>query len=304
MSRLLCIQFPNAFYHIFSRGSNKQVIFLDENDFRKFKQICLIAKYKFNLRIYAYCLMNNHYHLYLSTPNANIAESMKYINEVYAMYFLKKYQEKDGHVFRGRYGRKLVQNDRYSMQLIRYIHLNPVAANLVNSAWEWKWSSYLSFLEPRLKDDLVEYDWTLDQFGNKESQIETFRIFHENLPAQDDEIEFEKRNHSYLGDENFVAEICQNLGVLDLTETITSVIRHSSHQEFESSLVRLDKNVHDERLKNKLKVYLLREVSKKSLKEIATLTNKTVNAVSKINKKFLVELERSENLQKIVSELI
>lgn len=303
MSRLLCIQFPNAFYHIYSRGSNKQVIFLDEEDFKKFKKICSIAKHKFNLRIFAYCLMNNHYHLYLSTPNANIASSMKYINEVYAMYFLKKYEDKDGHVFRGRYGRKLVQDDKYSKQLVRYIHLNPVAANLVNDAMRWKWSSYLSFVEPRLREDFVEHDWILDQFGSKEFQIEKFKDFHKNYCDADDEINFEKRNCSYIGDENFADQICQYTGIFDLAEIITKVIKYSS-QEFESSLVQLDRKICDEGLRNKLKVYLLREIANKSYSEIAKLTKKNIDAVRKTNKRFERELSSSADLQKIIKEII
>lgn len=302
MSRQLCIQFSNAFYHIFSRGSNKQTIFFDEEDFQKFKKICLAAKQKFNLRFFAYCLMNNHYHLYLSTPDANLAVSMKYINEVYALYFLRKYREKDGHVFRGRYGRKLVQNDRYSKHLIRYIHLNPVAANLVNDASQWKWSSYLAFIEPQCREDLVEYDWSLDQFGNENVQIAEFENFHDNY-YEKDEIDFENRSQSYIGDENFPDEICQNLGILNLTKAITKLIKYSP-KEFETSLAKINETIHDNSLKYKLQVYFLREIENKSYSEIALLTNKTIKAVSKTNERFMKELKSSENLKDLVRKVI
>lgn len=301
MSRQLCIQYSNAFYHIFSRGSNKQTIFFDEEDFQKFKKICLTAKQKFNLRFFAYCLMTNHYHLYLSTPDANLAVSMKYINEVYALYFLRKYREKDGHVFRGRYGRKLVQNDRYSKHLIRYIHLNPVVANLVNHEVQWKWSSYKDFMEPMYREDWVEYDWSLDQFGNK--KIEGFKDFHENYYDPSLKIDFENRNLSYIGDENFPDEICQNLGILNLTKAITKLIKYSP-KEFETSLAKINETIHDNSLKYKLQVYFLREVENKSYSEIALLTNKTIDAVSKTNERFLKELNSSENLKNLIRKVI
>ena len=125
MSRPLHIEFKNAFYHVASRGINRQALFLDSEDSNVFIGILRKVVIKFNLRLFAFCLMTNHYHLYLSTPEANLAKAIKALNQRYAIYFLSKYKDKDGKVFKARYMRRLVEDDLYSKNLIAYVHNNP-----------------------------------------------------------------------------------------------------------------------------------------------------------------------------------
>jgi REP element-mobilizing transposase RayT len=118
MARALKIEFPNAFYHVMSRGQNRQTLFFSPEDFNIFINLIRTEVKKFNIKIFAFCLMTNHYHLYLSTPDANLSKFIKSINQRYAQYYLKKYPERDGHVFRGRYKRVLVENELYSKNLL------------------------------------------------------------------------------------------------------------------------------------------------------------------------------------------
>ena len=94
-----------------SRGLNRQLLYLDENDFLFFLWLLNQAKEKFNFICHSYCLMNNHYHLFLQTPDANLSKIMKYLNESYARYFLGKYPDKDGHV--KHWGRRRSKDKNY-----------------------------------------------------------------------------------------------------------------------------------------------------------------------------------------------
>lgn len=140
MSRPLRIQFKNAYYHIMSRGDLKRKIFK-----RSSYKIKLIEKInemcnKYNIECFAYCIMDNHYHLFVQTPDGNVSEAIKYLNESYANWY-RALSQKPGHVFQGRFKSILVDHNNYSLMLVDYIHLNPVRAELVESPEDYKFSS-------------------------------------------------------------------------------------------------------------------------------------------------------------------
>lgn len=144
MARALRIEFPNAFYHVMSRGVEKRIIYKNHRDKYRFLQILEESVQKHSLHIFAYCLMNNHFHLLLKTPNGNLSNAMHFINSSYVIYFNKKW-DRVGHLFSSRYKAILVDKDSYAMGLSRYIHLNPVKANIVPKPELYKWSSYSDY---------------------------------------------------------------------------------------------------------------------------------------------------------------
>lgn len=137
------IQFHNAHYHVMNRGLNKNLIFFNDKSYKIFLEILEEACEKFSVIVQAYCLMPNHYHLLLQTPNANLSKFMQHLNGFYTQRY-NKFMEKDGPLFRGRYKSILVEDDSYLLSLNRYIHRNPI--NLVNDLKHYKWSSYPSYL--------------------------------------------------------------------------------------------------------------------------------------------------------------
>ena len=146
MARQLRIQFSGALYHITSRGNEKKDIFQRDDDRGKFLTYLKEAKERYRFLLYAYALMNNHYHLLIETPLANIAQIMHYINTSYTVYFNRK-NRRYGHLFQGRYKAILVDKDNYLLELSRYIHLNPVRANLVTGPEDYRWSSYRDYIQ-------------------------------------------------------------------------------------------------------------------------------------------------------------
>lgn len=141
------IFFENAHYHITDRGNDKRDIFVDDSDRREYLKLLGQGKRDFDLLIPAYALMTNHIHLYLVTPKANLGEAMFWLNNSYSHYFNDRHG-KSGHLFEGRYKYKLIERDRYSIALARYIHLNPVKAGLVKSPEDHEWSSHRQYLAP------------------------------------------------------------------------------------------------------------------------------------------------------------
>ncbi|MCJ7745954.1 MAG: transposase [Actinobacteria bacterium] len=124
-----------------SRGNGKQKIFLDDRDRAVFLSMLASVVERHSWICFAYCLMNNHYHLLIETPNANLSEGMRNLNSAYSQGFNKKH-DLVGHVMQGRYKSPLVKNDNHMLELTRYIVLNPVRSGLAREPGQWRWSSY------------------------------------------------------------------------------------------------------------------------------------------------------------------
>jgi putative transposase len=143
MSRPLRIEFPGATHHVTARGDRREPIFVDDVDRTQFLTVLSQGLTRFNARLLAYCLMGNHYHLVLLTPQANLSLLMRHVNGVYTQTFNRRHGVV-GHLFQGRFKGILVDTDSYLMALCRYVELNPVRAKLVEEAAAWPWSSYLA----------------------------------------------------------------------------------------------------------------------------------------------------------------
>ncbi|HEY8908854.1 MAG TPA: transposase [Desulfosporosinus sp.] len=128
-------------YHVVQRGNEKKQIFRDDEDKAKFLETLAKAREKYNFILYAYCLMDNHIHLLVDDNGNDISKLMKSINISYVSYFNRVYQ-RCGHLFQDRFKSEVVKDDRYLLEVSRYIHNNPVKAKLVGRADEFKWSSY------------------------------------------------------------------------------------------------------------------------------------------------------------------
>ncbi|WP_432406905.1 transposase [Wukongibacter sp. M2B1] len=139
-------------YHIMLRGINRQDIFNDDEDRRKF--IETLEKYKeiSQCEIYGYCLMSNHIHLLIKEGKESIGNTMKRIGVSYVYWYNIKY-ERYGHLFQGRYKSEKVEDDKYLMVVLRYIHQNPLKARMVDTVDEYKWSSYSDYIE--MKSTLI-----------------------------------------------------------------------------------------------------------------------------------------------------
>jgi putative transposase len=208
MSRPLRIQYPNAWYHVMNRGRRGEIVFQSIDDYQRFIDILHEAIELFSLRTSAYCLMTNHYHLLVQTPDANLSRCMRHINGIYTQRFNAQYGY-DGQLFRGRCKAILVGEDRYLLELVRYIHNNPLRAGIVQSVEQYEWSSHRGYLSRAKKWDWLHKQFLLSMFS-KDSKylLQLYRTF----MAEDKDKRFLnrmslKRLPSVVGDSAFVNTI-------------------------------------------------------------------------------------------------
>jgi REP-associated tyrosine transposase len=164
MARPLRVEYPGAFYHVMNRGNDGKRLFISKRDHEKFLENLGQAAERFDLRIHTYCLMSNHYHLLVETPQANLSRAFHWFHAAYATYFNVK-RKRQGHVFQGRYKALLIDADAYLKQLSRYIHLNPLRANMVTQLDEHPWSSYPAFIGKAKSPEWLHTDWLFSQFA-------------------------------------------------------------------------------------------------------------------------------------------
>ena len=145
MSRKPRIWYPGAVYHITARGNRRSPIFQCQEDFIRYVDILLEVKSTYPFVLHSYCLMTNHIHLQIETIDHHISLIMKDIHAPYAVYLNKKYGY-EGHVFQGRFSGKLIDSPRYFLEVSRYIHRNPLEANMVGHLSLYEWSSYPAYL--------------------------------------------------------------------------------------------------------------------------------------------------------------
>ncbi len=206
MSRPLRIEYAGALYHVTSRGDGQKDIYLEDKDRRDFLAILGQACERFNWVIHAYCLMSNHYHLLIETPDGNLSQGMRHLNGVYTQQFNRNHQ-RVGHVFQGRYKAIIVQKESYLLELGRYIVLNPVRARMVRSVKDWPWSSYRSSCGMTQPYSWQSTDWLLSNFARRrKTAIARYRTFVSEGKDQPSPWEHLK-NQIYLGDERFVEDM-------------------------------------------------------------------------------------------------
>jgi len=210
MSRPLRLEFPDALYHITSRGDRREDIYEDEGDRVAFLDLFGSVITQFNWLCYAYCLMDNHYHLLVQTPDANLSKGMRQLNGVYTQSYNRKHN-KTGHLFQGRYQAILVDEDAYLLELSRYIVLNPVKANMVIQASDWEWSSYRATTEKILVPEWLSINHVLSQFSQQRKTA--IRKYEEFVLAgiKNGPIWGQLINQIYLGDAEFIGKMQTHL---------------------------------------------------------------------------------------------
>jgi len=205
MSRPIRIAYPGAWYHVMNRGRRAEDVFIDKHDYKAFVELLEETSEAWNIRIAAYCLMPNHYHMLVHTPEGNISRAMRHVNGIYTQRFNSRHQL-DGQLFRGRYKSILVNGDSYLLKLVRYIHRNPLKAGVVEALNAYPWSSHKAYLSVAGKWGWMYKNFILDLLtGEKKAQIRTYRRF----VAVDEDKEIEEimgcnRWPSLLGPKDFM----------------------------------------------------------------------------------------------------
>jgi len=210
MSRPLRIQFPAAVYHVINRGAARQPTFVDDEDSQAFFDTLAEAYRLWQIEIFAYCLMRNHYHLCLRTPKGNLSRVMRHVDGIYTQRFNRRHH-RDGSLFRGRYKAILIDADEYLSALVRYIHLNPVQAGAVKQPEDYRWGSHRFYFEAKGAPTWLNTAEALGQIGGR-------KAFHEFvLSGNEESLERyykAERQNPILGSQTFIDRVRQPAAML------------------------------------------------------------------------------------------
>lgn len=206
MVRPLRLELAGGLYHVTARGDGREDIYLSDTDRLAWLEIFTQVCQRFNWICHAWCQMDNHYHLLIETPEANLSQGMRQLNGVYTQYFNRS-NGRVGHVYQGRYKAILVEHDSYLLELARYVVLNPLRANRVKRLDQWPWSSYLATCGQVDVPAWLNTDGLLSQFGKRRAQAIEGYIEFVHQGARLPSIWTQLQGQIYLGSEKFVAKM-------------------------------------------------------------------------------------------------
>ena len=167
MARRARAEVEGGLYHVITRGNNRRQMFDAPEDYEKFLSLLAVQKARLPFFLYAYCLMTNHVHLLIERQADAIGRIMHRVLTGYSQYYNRRYR-RVGHLLQGRHKSILCQSDRYLSELVRYIHLNPVRAGMVEKPEQYKYSGHRTYLGlERL--GIVDVDPVLRHFGVKKT---------------------------------------------------------------------------------------------------------------------------------------
>jgi putative transposase len=246
MARPLRIEYEGALYHVTSRGNACERIFLTNGDRVGFLDVLTEVVSRFGWICHAYCLMSNHYHLVIETPEPNLSKGMQLLNGVYTQRF-NRVTRRTGHVFQGRFKAILVEKESHLLELARYVVLNPVRAKMVRSAKDWPWSSYRATAGQVEVPKFLTADWILSQFGgSRASAVRAYCRFVSQGRGVD--VWDELRAGSLLGSDRFVEEMRPRLAQAPPDPNILRRERSAARP----SLTELFSGVRDKKTRNHL----------------------------------------------------
>ncbi|MDR3642388.1 MAG: transposase [Candidatus Doudnabacteria bacterium] len=301
MARPLRIEYPGAFYHVINRGLEKREIYRTDKDREYFLELLEHLHEKYGLWVHSYCLMPNHYHIYLETPNGQLSRIMRQLDGNYTQKFNKNHK-RVGPLFQGRYKATIVDRDSYSLELCKYIHRNPAKAKLAKNPEDYKWSSYPAFLGKAQVPGFLKTDWLLSQFHKSGKKARTaLKTFTLETKGQAWSPEKETYKGLILGSDDFISQI-QDSYISKKSDPEIPALKLTRKQitpeQIEKLVDGLNLNL---KARNKLVIYALKKYSQLTLKEIGQrISNLHYSSISQIAKRLQQEAKKDNRLTRLL----
>lgn len=314
MARKLRVHYPGALYHVISRGNQRQIIFRADTDRRRYLQLLKQYRERYQFQLYAYVLMANHVHLLIQVGKYPLAKIMQGLQQSYTVYVNRKYKLV-GHLFQGRYKDILCDRDSYLLELVRYIHLNPVRSKIVVDPADYPWSSHHDYLSRGSAKGtaLVQTEWVLEQFAPDLARARRkYREFVSDgigLGHRDDF--YDVKEQRFLGDDQFVEKINRHLD-LDVTPKVRvdlSVIESAVCRRYQvaAELLRSPTKEHRGSFARAVVAYLGQELGTVKLNEVAARYGRDQVSLSlglkRLRERLAQEVDLSENIRGLLKEL-
>ena len=298
-----------------NRGRRSEAIFLNDADRQSFVKVLQETAKIWNLRISAYCLMSNHYHLLIQTPDGNLARCMRHINGIYTQRFNRSHK-KEGQLFRGRYKAVLVDGDSHLLEVLRYIHRNPLQAGIAENFDDYQWSSHHGYMSSAKKwqwlnkapllamltDKKSRQKFAYIDFVSKGEPEEIKRFYSmKNLPSilgSDSFKEFIKEKFAYLGFRDEVPE--SKILAPAASSVISTVCKHYHITEEELFTSRRGA----ENLPRDVAVYLVRRCCRETLPSVGRYFGiENYSTVSSIIERVKTKLNQDKKLRKSLEKM-
>jgi len=309
MARPVRIEYPGAVYHIITRGNNRQSIFRDDHDRKKYLERLAYYCEEKEVHLLSYCLLTNHVHLLLETPKGNLSRMMQPFQTSYTVYFNKRHG-RSGHVFEQRYKAFVVDKDNYLLQVSRYIHLNPVASKLVQRPQEYKWSSYRAYVQDKTGSGLHR-EIILDQLGGKgRERVARYREYVEGGVKRGERWQsLPVIRQAFIGEEPFVRQAKRKAvagsdlkGKYELGEIVEAV---SHVMSLDASELRRPLRTEKVQTGREILMYLARRHGETHLKEMVTFLGvKEISTVSHGVRRAEVRLREDRGFSQTVQRVL
>lgn len=304
MARPLRIEYPEAYYHVTSRGNERRDIFKSRKDREQFLLYLQSSVERYGAVIHAYCLMTNHYHLLVETPHGNLSEIMRHVNGAYTTYFNVK-RKRAGHLFQGRYKAIVVEADEYALELSRYIHLNPVRAGMVSRPEDHEWSSYRCYAGFTTEPVWLTSHLVLGNLGKANAKAK-YRSFVEDLIGAEYESPLKGVVAStLLGSPEFIAQVSEaHVDQLKSDRSLPAVKKLSSRPTAEKIMAAVNDVLGgDSALTKKISVYFCHRHGGMKLKEIGEKFGIGDAAVSVASKRLLAQAEKDATVREALERI-
>ncbi|MEJ2642295.1 MAG: transposase [Desulfosarcinaceae bacterium] len=306
MVRPLRIEYPGAFYHVTSRGNERKAIFRSRGDREQFLGYLESTTDRYGALIHAYCLMGNHYHLFIETPLGNLSRIMQHINGAYTMYFNTK-RKRSGHLFQGRYKAILVEADEYATALSRYIHLNPVRAGLEPAPAAYEWSSYQYYTIKPKAPEWLQRGFILGYFHeDKKKAMKLYRAFVEPILEEEPLNPLSQQLHSViLGSQDFVeavksAFVSGRRPDRDLPD-LNVIQKRIGIEEIEQAVDRV--LGFDLKLARQVKLYFSHRYTGLKLKAIGNRFGISESGVTQASRRILLRAQTDKRISKVIDKV-
>ncbi len=302
MGRPLRIEYPGAFYHVTARGNEQREIYRGRADCERFLDYLASASERYGAVIHVWCLMGNHYHLLMETPEGNLSQVMRHINGAYTNYFNTK-RKRAGHLFQGRYKAILVDRDAYALELSRYIHLNPVRAGMSQRPEEHLWSSYRNYIGQKDAPGWLYRGEIMGHFGSDERR---YRAFVEDGLAQEGTSPLaDALASTILGREEFIREIEKKyLSEKGLSRDLPDLRKIGCRWTVDDILAAVESTLgEDANLGRKVAIHLCHRHSGARLREIGERFGIGESAVSQQSRRLLLRMADDEGLREKVEKV-
>jgi len=306
MARPLRITYPGAIYHIINRGCRKDKIFRRLSDREEFLEKLATSSQKYGIIVHGYCLMDNHFHLLIETPNENLSQFMQLLQCGYANWFKVRYKLV-GPLFQSRFKSVLVEDESYLVTLSAYIHLNPYRAKIVDDPEDYRWSSCRQYLRNE-KSELVDPSMVLEYAGG----VENYNFIINGMIQDSPLPEAIYGKHSILGTAAFKEKVARQIndqGIDFLHQPDARKIKSVTPEKIMQTVKKVlnvdevevvSKNYNN--VARKMFLYLLKKHTTLTVSEIAELVDMNQHATGELVRKFEKQISKDSELKKLVGK--